>query len=90
MRLPQDHRILKDPSENLEARDQVLPTPADELVYDPRPLGFEDAKPDLRSLALAYPQVAGKVSDTQAKRLAALQQAARELRDDAEFKLPMG
>jgi hypothetical protein len=85
-----DHRILKDPSENLEARDQVLPTPADELVYDPRPLGFEDAKADLRSLALAYPQVAGKYPILRQKGLAALQQAARELRDDAEVQATYG
>jgi tetratricopeptide (TPR) repeat protein len=85
-----DHRILKDPSENLEARDPVLPTPADELVYDPRPLGFEDAKADLRSLALAYPQVAGKYPILRQKGLAALQQAARELRDDAEVQATYG
>jgi hypothetical protein len=54
-----DHRILRNPSENLQARDQVLPSPSEDLVYDPRPLGFENAKPDMRSLALAYPQVAG-------------------------------
>jgi tetratricopeptide (TPR) repeat protein len=81
-----DHRILRDPSENIQARDQVLAAPSDELVYDPRPLGFEDAKPDLRSLALAYPQVAGKYPILRQKGLAALQQAARELRDDAEVQ----
>ena len=85
-----DHRILRDPSENLQARDQVLRAPSDELVYDPRPLGFEDAKADLRSLALAYPQVAGKYPIFRQKGLAALQQAARELRDDAEIQATYG
>ena len=54
-----DHLILRDPSENLQASDQVFPAPSEELVYDSRPLGSEEAKPDLRSRALAYPQVAG-------------------------------
>jgi len=85
-----DHRILRDPSENLQARDQVLPAPSDALVYDSRPLGFEDAKPDLRSLALAYPQVAGKYPILRQEGLAALQQAARELRDDAEVQATYG
>ncbi len=85
-----DHRILRDPSENLRASDQVLAEPSDELVYDPRPLGFEDAKADLRSLALAYPQVAGKYPVLRQKGLAALQQAAQELRDDAEVQATYG
>jgi tetratricopeptide (TPR) repeat protein len=85
-----DHRILRDPSENLQSRDQVLRAPSDELVYDPRPLGFEDAKADLRSLALAYPQVAGKYPILRQEGLAALQQAARELRDDAEVQATYG
>jgi hypothetical protein len=81
-----DHRILRDPSENLEARDQVLPAPSEELVYISRPLGFEDAKPDLRSLALAYPQVAGHYPILRQKGFVTLQQAARELPDDAEIQ----
>jgi tetratricopeptide (TPR) repeat protein len=85
-----DHRILSDPSENLPARDQVLPEPSEELVYDSRPLGFEDAKPDLRSLALAYPQVAGHYPMLRQKGFAALQQAAEELRDDAEVQASYG
>jgi tetratricopeptide (TPR) repeat protein len=85
-----DHRILRDPSENLQARDQALPVSSEELVYDSRPLGFEDAKPDLRSLALAYPQVAGKYPILRQKGLAALQEAARELRDDAEVQATYG
>jgi tetratricopeptide (TPR) repeat protein len=85
-----DHRILSDPSENLQARDQVLPAPSEELVYDSRPLGFEDAKPDLRSLALAYPQVAGHYPILRQKGFAALQQAAQELRDDVEVQSSYG
>lgn len=81
-----DHRILRDPSENLQARDQVLPAPSEEVLYIPRPLGFEDAKPDLRSLALAYPQVAGHYPVLRQKGLATLQEAARELPDDAEVQ----
>jgi tetratricopeptide (TPR) repeat protein len=79
-----DHRILRDPSAN--QADQVLPTSSEGLVYSSRPLGFEDAKPDLRSLALAYPQVAGHYPILRQKGLAALQQAARELPDDAEIQ----
>jgi tetratricopeptide (TPR) repeat protein len=85
-----DHRILRDPSENPEARDQVLPAPSEDLVYDSRPLGFEDAKPDLRSLALAYPQVAGHYPILRQKGFAALQQAAKELRDDVEVQASYG
>jgi len=84
-----DHRILSDPS-NLQARDQVVPGPSEELVYDSRPLGFEDAKPDLRSLALAYPQVAGHYPILRQKGFAAIQQAARELQDDAEVQATYG
>lgn len=85
-----DHRILRDPSEDVLARDQVLREPPDELVYDSRPLGFEDAKPDLRSLALAYPQVAGHYPELRQKGLAVLQQAAQELPDDAEVQATYG
>lgn len=81
-----DHLILRDPSENLQASDQVFPAPSEELVYDSRPLGSEEAKPDLRSLALAYPQVAG----LRQKGFAVLQQAARELPDDAEVQATCG
>jgi hypothetical protein len=79
-----DHRILRDPSAN--QADQVLPTASGDLVYFSRPLGFEDAKPDLRSLALAYPQVAGHYPVLRQKGLAALQQAAQGLPDDAEVQ----
>jgi tetratricopeptide (TPR) repeat protein len=79
-----DHRILRDPSAN--PADEVLPTAAEDLVYISRPLGFEDAKPDLRSLALAYPQVAGHYPVLRQKGLAALQQAAQELPGDAEVQ----
>ena len=81
-----DHRILRDPSEDLETRDQLLQEPSDELVYDSRPLGFENATPDLRSLALAYPQVAGHYPELRQKGLAVLQQAAREFPDDADVQ----
>jgi hypothetical protein len=81
-----DHRILRDPSEDVLARDQVLQERSDELVYDSRPLGFEDATPDLRSLALAYPQVAGHYPELRQKGLAVLQQAAQEFPDDAEVQ----
>ena len=85
-----DHRILSDPSENLQVRDQALPAPSQDLAYLPRPLGFEDATPDLRSLALAYPQVAGHYPILRQKGLATLQQAAQELPDDAEVQATYG
>lgn len=81
-----DHRILRDPSEDVLAIDQVSQQPSDELVYDSRPLGFEHATPDLRSLALAYPQVAGHYPELRQKGLAVLQQAAREFPDDADVQ----
>jgi tetratricopeptide (TPR) repeat protein len=85
-----DHRILRDPSENPLARDQVLTATSEELVYLPRPLGFEDAKADLRSLALAYPQVAGHYPILRQKGLATLQQAGQELRNDTEVQATFG
>jgi hypothetical protein len=85
-----DHRILRDPSSNLQAPNQVLPAPSEELLYVSRPLGFEDAKPDLRSLALAYPQVAGHYPILRQKGFVTLQQAAQELRDDAEVQATYG
>jgi tetratricopeptide (TPR) repeat protein len=81
-----DHRILRDPLENLQSRDQVFREPSDELVYDRTPLGFEEAKPDLRSLALAYPQVAGHYPELRQKGFDVLQQAAREFPDDADVQ----
>lgn len=81
-----DHRILRDPSEDVLTRNEVLQEPSDELVYDSRPLGLEHGTPDLRSLALAYPQVAGHYPELRQKGLAVLQQAARELPDDAEVQ----
>jgi FimV-like protein len=85
-----DHRILGDPSENLLTRDDVSQAPSDELVYDSKPLGFEDGKPDLRSLALAYPQVAGHYPELRQKGLAALQQAAQGFPNDAEVQATYG
>jgi tetratricopeptide (TPR) repeat protein len=85
-----DHRILRDPSENLLARDDLSQAPSDELVYDSRPLAFADAKPDLKSLALAYPQVAGHYPELRQKGFAALQQAAQEFPNDAEVQATYG
>jgi len=85
-----DHRILRNPSEDLQARDQVSPASSDELIYDSRPLGIEDTKPDLRSLALAYPQLAGHYPILRQKGFATIQQAAQELRDDAEVQAAYG
>jgi tetratricopeptide (TPR) repeat protein len=85
-----DHRILRDPSENLLGRDDVSQAPSDELVYDSTPLGFEEAKPDLRSLALAYPQVAGHYPELRQKGFATLQEAAQEFPDDAEVQATYG
>jgi tetratricopeptide (TPR) repeat protein len=85
-----DHRILSEPSQNLQAREPLLPAPSEDLIYISRPLGFDDAKPDLRSLALAYPQVAGHYPVLRQKGFATLQQAARELPDDAEVQATYG
>ena len=81
-----DHRILRDPSEDLSTREPLSRESSDELVYDLRPLGFEEAKPDLRSLALAYPQVAGHYPELRQKGLDVLQQAARDFPGDAEVQ----
>lgn len=84
-----DHRILRDPSK-AQAGDQAAPPLSAELIYDEQPLGFESAKPDLRSLALAYPQAAIHYPELRQTGFAVLQQAARELPNDAEIQATYG
>jgi hypothetical protein len=85
-----DHRILRDPSKTPQTNDQTLPAVSAELIYDEQPLGFGDAKPDLRSLALAYPQAAIHYPELRQKGFAVLQQAVRELPNDAEVQATYG
>lgn len=85
-----DHRILRDPSKTLQTGDQASPALSAELIYDAQPLGFGDAKPDLRSLALAYPQAAIHYPELRQKGFAVLQQAVRELPNDAEVQATYG
>jgi tetratricopeptide (TPR) repeat protein len=67
-----------------------LPDVSAELIYDQHPLGFGDAKPDLRSLALAYPQAAIHYPELRQKGFAVLRQAVRELPNDAEVQATYG
>lgn len=85
-----DHRILREPSEYPRAGDVGSPAPSAELIYDFKPLSFEVAKPDLRSLALAYTQAARQYPELSQIGFAVLQQAAQEIPGDAEVQANYG
>ena len=63
--------------------------PAD-LIYDTKPSALGQTQTDLRSLALAYAQVAGRYPELGEKGLALLEQAAAALPADAEIQAAYG
>lgn len=84
-----DHRILRIPSQ-----DPPMAAPAressDDLIYHTKPSQKPDATPDLRTLALAYYEVSQLYPAFRQRGFALLQQAARELPDDAEVQAAYG
>jgi tetratricopeptide (TPR) repeat protein len=85
-----DHRILRDPSENPLAGTLRSSIYSAELIYAATPLNFSEARPDLRSLALAYTQAVPRYPELGQKGFAVLELAARELPDDAEVQASYG
>jgi len=80
-----DHRILRIPSQVPEMADEARESPGD-LIYHTKPSRKPDASPDLRTLALAYFEVSQLYPAFRQKGFALLEQAARELPDDAEIQ----
>lgn len=85
-----DHRILRVPWQNSPARGVEAPASSDGLIYDFGTLIPEDAKPDLRSFALAYTQATPKYPELGQRGFAILQQAASELPDDPDVQATYG
>jgi Tfp pilus assembly protein PilF len=84
-----DHRILRARSEIPAVVQSSSSAPA-ELIIDTRPSAPGKAESDLRSLALAYSQVAARFPELGEKGLALLEQAAAALPADAEVQAAYG
>jgi hypothetical protein len=85
-----DHRILRAQSEIPAAlRSNASPPPTD-LIYDTKPSAPGQTQTNLRSLALAYSQVAGHYPELGEKGLALLEQAAAAMPTDAEVQAAYG
>ena len=80
-----DHRILRIPTQNPPVSAPMGESPYD-LIYWTKPPRQPDAKPDLRALALAYYEVSQVYPEFQQKGFDVLEQAARELPNDAEVQ----
>jgi tetratricopeptide repeat protein len=78
-----DHRILRMPSENLT---EAVPAGGASSDLINRTKSTQDAKQDLRALALAYYEVSQVHAEFQKRGFEVLEQAARELPNDAEVQ----
>ena len=83
-----DHRILRTQAE-IPAALQNSSTPA-ELIAETKPSGENDAKNNLRNVALANAQVAGRYPEFGEKGLAMLEQAAVALPNDPDVQAAYG
>jgi hypothetical protein len=85
-----DHRILRTQSE-IPALLQGAASPSTmDLIYDTKPSGSGETQENLRSLALAYSQVAVRFPELGEKGLALLEQAAAAFPADAEIQAAYG
>jgi hypothetical protein len=84
-----DHRILRIPTQSPSVRTPVGEYPGN-LIYWTKSSQEPDAKPDLRTLALAYYEVSQVYPQFQQRGFEVLEQAARELPDDAEVQAAYG
>ena len=85
-----DHRISRDPLQNLPGANLDSSAPSEDLLYNAWPLIPHDAQPDLRSLALAYTQAAPRYPELGPKGFAVLERAAREFPDDPDIQASYG
>jgi Tfp pilus assembly protein PilF len=84
-----DHRILRTQSEIPAALQGNASPPPTDLIYDTR-ASKDPTQTDLRSLALAYAQVAGHFPELGEKGLSLLEQAAGAMPTDAEVQAAYG
>lgn len=85
-----DHRILRKPDEVPEAAAGSSPSPGTGLIHDSLPPGATSDTADLRTLALAYAQVAWQFPPYRAEGLRLLERAAREYPDDVDVQSTFG
>jgi len=84
-----DHRILRIPTQNPPVTPPMGEYPGN-LIYWTKSSQGPEAKPDLRTLALAYYEVSQLYARFQQRGFEVLEQAARELPDDAEVQEAYG
>jgi hypothetical protein len=85
-----DHRILRTPSEIPAILQSAASAPSADLISDTKPSGSGDTQANLRSLSLAYSQVASRFPELGEKGLALLDQAAAAYPNDAEVQAAYG
>ena len=85
-----DHRILRVQSEIPAVLQSNGSQPPADLIYDTKPSAPGQTQTDLRNLALAYAQVAGRYAELGEKGLALLEQAAAAFPADAEIQAAYG
>jgi tetratricopeptide (TPR) repeat protein len=84
-----DHRILRVPTQSPPVSTPIGEYPGN-LIYWTKSPQEPDAKPDLRTLALAYYEVSQIYPQFQQKGFEILEQAARELPNDIEVQAAYG
>jgi hypothetical protein len=85
-----DHRILRVPSEIPLVLQGGAPAPPMDLIYDTEAPDSSETQANLRSLALAYAQVAAHYPELGEKGLAILEQAAARIPNDAGIQAAHG
>jgi Tetratricopeptide repeat len=85
-----DHRILRTRFEIPAALEDAVGAPPNDLLLDTRPSHAREPQLDLRSLALAYAQVAPRFPELRERGLATLEQAVAALPSDAEVQSAYG
>jgi hypothetical protein len=85
-----DHRILRIPSEIPPVLQGGAPVPPMDLIYDTEAPDSGETQANLRSLALAYAQVAAHYPELSEKGLAILERAAARIPNDAGIQAAHG
>ena len=84
-----DHRILKTPSE-VPRTGAFAGVSADDLIYQTKPFRQAGAKPDLRTLALAYFEASQVYPQFRQRGFELLERAAQEFPKDGEIQATYG
>lgn len=85
-----DHRILRNSSEIPAVLKQSASSNDQPLIYDTKPPSSNQTLANLRNMALAYSQVAGRFPELSAKGFELLERAATELPRDREVQTAFG